>query len=89
MHCYVDVFALLFRVICGVVFVVMLFSLHCYMPCIICCRVMKEAGHEFREGTSDLSKAQSEGLEIIVEAWGLERGSRSYEEPFVESVLHA
>lgn len=72
-----------------------LYSLLYYCYCNVICdascvvAVVKDASNEFRVGTSDLSQAQSEGLEFRVGAPGSERGLGSYEEPNVESVLHA
>lgn len=61
-HCYVVVVVTwLFAVGCGGVFIVELLSFHCYISCIIYCRVVKEASHKFREETGELSQAQSGG----------------------------
>lgn len=49
-YCFMNVYSQ-----SGDVFIIMLLSLYYYMKCIICCRVVKEASHEFKERTGDLS----------------------------------
>lgn len=55
----------------------------CYCHCIVICHashvidIVKEASHDFSEGTSDLSQAPSGGLELRVGVHGLEIGPGS------------
>lgn len=71
-----------------------LYSLLCCCHCIVICYVsyvidiVKEASHKFREGTNDLSQAQSGGLELIVGDRGSEKRPGSFEKPNVESVSY-